>query len=338
MTRRPVLQKEKREKAKRQKQMAPPQFDITPEKEGSVLSFLARQWNFTPTSVTDVNLTEKTAVIVGANCGIGLEVARQLLDLDLSKLIIGARSEEKAQAAVADLRNTTSNKNAIIKVWPLDLASYESVTAFSSRTETLERMDYVVLNAGICNTKFRINKATGHEENVQINYLSAALLASLLLPIAKSKRAAQGSPTRITLTSSDVASWTSFKEKSNVPLLPALDKTATDLTDRMMVSKLLAQFFVAELAKRIPSSVVTINCATPGMVHDTQFNREVDGTFGGRLVKPILRRLGYTSDIGARHITDAALRHGDEEVHGQYLSTQKLKPYVFHLRKLYICT
>jgi NAD(P)-dependent dehydrogenase (short-subunit alcohol dehydrogenase family) len=309
--------------------MALPQFDITPGKEGSILNFLSRQWNFTPIPVTDVSLAGKTAVIVGANCGIGLEVARQFLDLGLSTLIIGARSEEKAKTAVTDLKNTTPNKNAIIKVWPLDLASYDSITAFAERTETLERMDYVLLNAGICNTKFRINNATGHEETIQINYLSNALLASLLLPIAKSKRAAQNGPTRITFTSSDVASWTPFNEKSNIPLLPALDKGAANLTDRMMVSKLLGQFFIAELAKRIPSSVVTINCATPGMVHDTQFNREVDGTFGGKLVKPILRRLGYTADVGARHITDAALHHSDDEIHGQYLSTQKLKPYVF---------
>lgn len=65
-----------------------------------------------------------------------------------------------------------------------------------------------------------------------------------------------------------------------MPLFRALDKEAADLTDRMMVSKLLGQFYIAELAKRIPSSVVTINCAAPpGMVHGTQFNREVDKTF-----------------------------------------------------------
>ena len=92
-----------------------------------------------------------------------------------------------------------------------------------------------------------------------------------------------------------------------------------------MVSKLLGQFFVSELAQRVPDSVAVINCATPGMVHDTDFNREVDLTFGGKIAKLVTRRLGYTSNVGARHITDAAVRHGRES-HGQYLSTQKLKP------------
>ncbi|KAJ2955933.1 hypothetical protein NQ176_g11356 [Zarea fungicola] len=190
-------------------------------------------------------------------------------------------------------------------------------------------MDYVILNAGICATSFRTNESTGHEETTQTNYLSTALLAALLLPVAKSKIQAQnGQPTRITFTSSDVASWTAFKEKSSTPLLASLDRQASsvDMTDRMMVSKLLGQFYMSELARRVPSSVVCINCATPGMVQGTQFNREVDATFGGKLVKPIIRRLGYTPEVGARYITDAALQHGDEEVHGQYLSTQKLKP------------
>ncbi|KGQ07259.1 WW domain-containing oxidoreductase [Beauveria bassiana D1-5] len=306
--------------------MASLPFNVTPEKEGSITGFLSRQWNFTPVAVTDVDLGGKVAVVVGANCGIGLEVARQFLGLGLSRLIIGARNEEKGKAAVADLQSTSGGGKATIETWPLDLASYDSVVAFAERTKTLERMDYAVLNAGMCATKFRINESTGHEETIQVNYLSSALLIALLLPVAKAKRAAQGGPTRITVTSSDVSSWTSFKEKTSVPLFPALDKGARNLTDRMMVSKLLGQFYIAELAKRVPSSVVTINCATPGMVHGTQFNREVDRTMGGKLVKPILRRLGYTADVGARHITDAALHHTSEETHGQYLSAQKIKP------------
>ncbi|KAF1735687.1 WW domain-containing oxidoreductase [Beauveria bassiana] len=307
--------------------MASSPFDVTPGKEASITGFLLRQWNFTPVAVTDVDLGGKVAVVVGANCGIGLEVARQFLGLGLSRLIIGARNEEKGKAAVADLQRTSGGgSKAIIETWPLDLASYDSVVAFAERTKTLERIDYAVLNAGICATKFRINESTGHEETIQVNYLSSALLIALLLPVAKAKRAAQGGPTRITVTSSDVSSWTSFKEKTSVPLFTALDKGASNLTDRMMVSKLLGQFYIAELAKRVPSSVVTINCATPGMVRGTQFNREVDRTVGGKLVKPILRRLGYTADVGARHITDAALHHINEETHGQYLSAQKIKP------------
>ncbi|KAM3497436.1 hypothetical protein MY10362_009217 [Beauveria mimosiformis] len=70
----------------------------------------------------------------------------QFLDLGLSKLLIGARNEEKGEAAIADL------------------ASYDSAVAFAKRVESLERVDYMVLNAGMCATTFRINESTGHEE------------------------------------------------------------------------------------------------------------------------------------------------------------------------------
>ncbi|OAA73373.1 NAD(P)-binding domain protein [Cordyceps fumosorosea ARSEF 2679] len=307
--------------------MAPPQFDVTPEKEASFLSFLSRQWNITPELMTDVDLTGKTAVIVGATSGVGLEAARQLLNLGLRKLIIGARDATKAAAAIADLQSTCGDV-ASIEMWPIDLASYDSITSFAHRAETLDRMDHVLLNAGICATTFRRSEATGHEETLQTNYLSLALLTTLLLPFAAAKRRGTqgGHPTRITLTSSDVAAWTSFKERSRVPLLAALDEGVDDLTDRMMVSKLLGQFYVAELGKRLSSDIVTINCVTPGMVRDTQFNREVDKTFGGKMVKPMLRFLGYPPDVGARNIVDAALRHDNEATHGQYLSTQRVKP------------
>ncbi|KAM3467300.1 hypothetical protein NHJ6243_000331 [Beauveria neobassiana] len=98
------------------------------------------------------------------------------LSLGLSKLLIGAHNEEKGKTAIAD--------PATIESWPLDLASYDSVVAFAKRVESLERVDYI-LNAGMCATTFRINESTGHEETIQVNYLSSALLAALLLPVAK---------------------------------------------------------------------------------------------------------------------------------------------------------
>ena len=303
-----------------------PQFDITPEKEGAITSFLYRQLTFTPDVVSGISLAGKTAIVTGSNTGVGLEVSRQFLDLGVGKLILAVRNEAKGEAAAAELSQGRSLEDSVIEVWKLDLDSYDSIVAFADRAKTLDRLDIAVLNAGLVLTKHDINENTGHDETIQVNYLSTALLMSLLLPIAKAKRANQDEPTRITLTSSDVAAWTSFKEKTSVPLLPAFDKSGNvDLMDRMMVSKLLGQFFLTELAKRVPLSVAVINCATPGQVFDSDFNRQVDQTLGGKIAKVFMRRIGYTAAVGARAITDAAVRHG-AETHGQYLSTQKLKP------------
>lgn len=76
-------------------------FDITPEKEASKLQFLRRQFFGAPPEVSrhDVDLSGKTAIITGDNSGIGLECARQLLDVGLSKLIVAVRDEVKGDAA-----------------------------------------------------------------------------------------------------------------------------------------------------------------------------------------------------------------------------------------------
>ncbi|RYP01054.1 hypothetical protein DL763_000475 [Monosporascus cannonballus] len=299
-------------------------FDISPQKEGSIPSYLYRQLFFTPREVTNVNLEGKTAIVTGSNCGVGLECCRQLLDLGISKLILAVRSQTRGQAAAAELSKGRNLTERSLEVWDLDHLSYDSVRAFADRAKTLERIDIVILNAGSLPMKQTINPHTGHDECVQVNYLSPALLLVMLLGVIKDKPKSQ--PTRITITSSDGASWTKFSERTNKPLLPSLNKPDNwSPLDRQFLSKLLGQFFVSKLASIVPSSMAVVNMATPGMVHDSNISRESRDSLMGKIAEPIRRRMGYTSAVAARLITDAAVNHG-AETHGQYLSEQRLKP------------
>lgn len=302
-------------------------FDITPGKQASVAGFFYRQLTFTPAEVRDIDLQGQTAIVTGSNTGVGFETSRQLLDLGLSKLILAVRNEDKGKAAMAKLSSGRNLKDGSIEVWKLDLSVYDSVVSFAERVNNnLERLDIVVLNAGIGLANRVFNQHTGHDEIVQVNYLSTALLAILLLPAARAKRVNQPNPSRITLVSSEVSGWTNFQEKKHDPLLPALDQPGkVDMLDRMFVSKLLGQHFLSEFAKRVPTSVAVINASSPGSIHDSEFNREHDKTFAGAIAKVVMRPIAYTSAVGARMITDAAVRHG-EETHGQFLSFQKIVP------------
>ncbi|KUI58319.1 WW domain-containing oxidoreductase [Cytospora mali] len=314
----------------------PVEFDISPEKQAGVLRFWQQQYRFKPQEVRDVDLSGRTAIVTGANGGVGLATCLQLLDLGLSKLIMAVRNESKGNAARETLISQTSSKlgeNAI-EVWTLDLSVYDQIINFAERAKGLERLDIVNLNAGFSPIKQIINEHTGHDEIIQVNYLSTALLAVLLLPVIKEKQArgSQPSPSRISFTSSEVAAWTKFKERTESPLLAALDtKVASSmmesaiLGDRMLISKLLGQFFVAELARRVPPSVVVINAASPGVCHDSEFNREVEKTFLGAILRRFQKGLGNTCAVGARMMTDALVNHG-EETHGQFLSFQKVVP------------
>lgn len=241
--------------------------------------------------------------------------------------MLAVRNTEKGKAAAAKLSSEFSTKAASIEVWELDMSVYDSVVAFADRVESLERLDTVVLNAGMWSALDRaFNKYTGHEEVIQVNYLSTCLLALLLLRVARSKRANQPQPTRITFTSSEAASFAKFPERNESPLLPAIDKPGkVDAFDRMCLSKLLGQFFFAKLVQMVPPSVAIVNAASPGSIHDSDFNREFDTTFQGALTKKIMRRMGNTSAVGARVVTDAAVNYA-EDAHGNFMSFQQAVP------------
>lgn len=304
------------------------QFAITPEKQASLPRFFYNQLTVTPAEVRDVDLQGKTAIVTGANSGVGFESSRQLLDLGLSKLILAVRSEEKGKAALAKLSQGRTLDASTVEIWLVDFSVYSSVVSFAERTKTLDRLDIVILSVGIYPASRTFNELTKHDQMIQINYLSTALLAILLLPVCKAKKMSQ--PTRITFVSSEVSAWTNFKEKSERPLLTALDKPGNiNLLDRMMVSKLLGQLFIAKLAKLVPTTVAVINSASPAGLHDTQFSSEHEKGVIAAIGKSVLRRIYYSSAVGSRTVVDAAVNHG-KETHGEFFSFQKMVPYVLY--------
>jgi NAD(P)-dependent dehydrogenase (short-subunit alcohol dehydrogenase family) len=302
------------------------QFAISPEKEASFSQFLYRQFFEPPLPISSdkVNLKGQTAVVTGSNGGIGLEVCKQLLHLGLTKLIIAVRDESKGKIAAESL--STLSQQAIIEVWPLDLSSYNSIIAFTERANTLERLDIIILNAGITRQVFQLNPSTGHEENIQINYLSLVLLTIKLLPILKSKKTSQHQPSRIVIVSSDAASRSTFPERDSDPLLPAFDnKGIFDMIDRYYTSKLLQQFFLREIGRRLPETVAVVVATTPGLVYGTQALRDSNGSVKGFFIKVGQRIIGYSPEVGARQLTDAATRNSTG-IHGQFFCSQKVKP------------
>jgi NAD(P)-dependent dehydrogenase (short-subunit alcohol dehydrogenase family) len=305
-----------------------PAFDISAEKEASISQYLYRQLFVKPPAVSrrDVDLSGKTAIVTGSNIGLGLECARQLLDLGLSKLILAVRDEAKGEAARTNLSAGRSLEAGAIEVWELDLSAYDSITKFAERASSLERLDIAVLNAGVYKVNMTFNAATGYEEDVQVNYLSTALLTILLLPVLKAKKSGTA-PGRLTTVSSDTAAWAKFNEKTADPLLPAF-KAKTDkwdMQERYSTSKLLGQLFLSELAKHVAPSVATVDAANPGFCYGSGLQRDGAGTLLGFVVGVVTRIIGRSCPIGARALTAAAVKFGDE-VHGQYVEDGKIRP------------
>jgi NAD(P)-dependent dehydrogenase (short-subunit alcohol dehydrogenase family) len=89
----------------------------------------------------------RTAVITGANSGIGLEAARVLAGRG-ARLILGCRDQGKAHDAVTRIR--AAAPGADVRVVPLDLASLDSVRAAAGQIRSVcDGIDLVVNNAGV---------------------------------------------------------------------------------------------------------------------------------------------------------------------------------------------
>lgn len=165
----------------------------------SALSFLYSQL-FVEPAVPTHDFRGTTVIVTGANRGIGYEAARHLLHLKVSRLILAVRSVAKGQEAAATLEQSTGRPGTI-QVEELDMASHDSVKRFATRMESLERLDALLLNAGIYTQDFIL--VDGHESTMTVNVFNTFLLALLLLPTLR--RSANGWKTqpRLSFVASD---------------------------------------------------------------------------------------------------------------------------------------
>lgn len=118
--------------------------------------------------VVKADLTGKTIIITGANVGLGFEASKHFATMNPKKMILACRDEAKGRAAAEEIGY------AAAEVWPLDLASFKSVTAFADRVEhELERLDILLLNAGFASQSYGLTE-DGYESTYvpQSSYLS----------------------------------------------------------------------------------------------------------------------------------------------------------------------
>ncbi|KAF2833887.1 NAD(P)-binding protein [Ophiobolus disseminans] len=272
----------------------------------------------------DTDLSGKTAIITGGNTGLGYETASQLLDLKLTHLILAVRAPEKGNAAATSL--LTLHPGATIEVWPLDLSSYESIRAFTRRAATLPKLDMALLNAGILNFEFRLNPSTHHEEMFQINYLSTALLALLLLPILKAKHAPNSPPARLTIVNAALSLVATFPTRTSTPkIFTALDDPHNFNRDETYnTSKLLAHMFLWKIADEVSADDVIVNLADPAWVKGTQLARESTGLVRWGL--KLFELCGRTKRVGAACFVHALVGAG-REGHGAFLMSWRVHPF-----------
>ncbi|KAL6797457.1 hypothetical protein GGI42DRAFT_362116 [Trichoderma sp. SZMC 28013] len=236
--------------------------------EATTLGFLRRQFAQPKPLPAGITLDGQVAIVTGSNVGLGLSACRQLLQLGLSHLVMGVRSQAKGDVAASQLRE--SFPSVLISVWIVDMESYDSVCAFAGRCESLDRIDIVILNAGLIKAPFTVAQATGNEVTLQVNY---TLLTILLLPILKAKKTGgDARPPVISVVGSDLMYKNEVELKG--PLLPQFQQEETfSQFSWYGKSKLLQAIFISKLAEFVNPNDVIVNVSNPGMTGGTDFFR-----------------------------------------------------------------
>uniref|UniRef100_A0A3Q0SPK9 Zgc:64106 n=1 Tax=Amphilophus citrinellus TaxID=61819 RepID=A0A3Q0SPK9_AMPCI len=201
----------------------------------------------------DVRLTGKTAIVTGANTGIGKFIALDFARRG-ARVILACRSETRGTAALHEIRAKTGNLDVHLRL--VDLSCMDSVREFAGRILKEEKALHILVNnAGVSGLPKEITK-DGFEASFATNHLGPFLLTNLLLDLMKSS-----SPSRIVTVSSvnHKKGEVDFSHFHGENLVYCMDQVYNH-------TKLHNIICTNELARRIKETGITANSVHPGVV------------------------------------------------------------------------
>lgn len=286
------------------------------------------------------NTNTKTALITGANSGIGFALAARLAKDGWGKIILACRSIEKGKSARKDLMLQTGNDP--FEVLAMDTSEAESAKQAAEDLKSLNtKIDFLVLNAGASSKdpKFNSNEVeityastlVGHHV-FTMEALRLGLLSEKARIVIAGSEGARGSVPGMTVHDipalaeenhngqlvDAIKSLMHIKEKSQIPFRNM---------NEYVTAKLMVVWWTAALAKQLPSGI-TVNTVSPGSVLSTSFIR--DGSFGMKyLMVPFMKLIGPFT--GMSHSIDNAIQRFidayefDDQANGYFFATANRK-------------
>lgn len=261
-------------------------------------------------------VSSSSALVTGANSGIGKEVARQFAELGaFDRVYLACRNQAKADAARTELERVTGT--SIFTTVPLDTSDLNSVRAALDRIETPLRA--VVMNAGGAGGSAPLAlTGDGVTEIFASNVLGHALLVEQLIAtdaltgsaVLVGSEAARGVPKmglkRPTFTEHSVTEFARVIDGSFFAGQKADDVLAYGQ------AKYLGALWMSELARRHPR--LRLLTVSPGNTAGTEVFRDM-----GTVLRPLLNRvlmpyvlprlgLAHPVQAGAKRLVDATVR------------------------------
>lgn len=196
--------------------------------------------------------TRKTALITGANKGIGREIARQLGHKGYS-IWLGCRDAERGEQAAADLRREGLEASALA----LDVTNDASVKAAAvTYGKTGDTLDVLVNNAGVATGGYTAPTEASLDDMhavYEVNVFGPVRVTQAFVPFLR--KAGQG---RIVMMSSSLGS-----------IAEQLDMTSGTYGVNLLgynSSKSALNMITVSFAKELASFGIKVNAANPGYV------------------------------------------------------------------------
>lgn len=288
----------------------------------------------TPKELESLSFDDQTVLITGTTNGLGKSISEELVRRDIGTLIMGVRNVQRGEELKNELLampiHRETNRKLTIHVVRLQMDDFKSVVAFVDEVKLLTTtIDIVLLNAGVGGLDFH-SAQSGHEEIMQVNVYSNALLALELIPLLEQTAAARSRPSRLTWVGSFVQMDHSLTKKalsSDQPIIGQFDDRVRFNRSRYQDSKLMSTMIVKQLARRIDRNLVILNEVSPGPVL-TNFAHTYPAYFrvGIAIVGHFANKSNSLAQGVKRYLHAMALV--GEESHGEYISDFKIAKYV----------
>lgn len=172
-------------------------------------------------ALSTTSLKGRTAVITGANTGIGLEAAKALASKGC-RVVLCSRDEKAARDAIEkEVKQAGLGQYVVespdIVVKQLDLANLESVASLAADISKTEQVDYLVLNAGIMSLPTLERTKYGWEKQMAVNHFGHAALVKGLMPMLSKSRIVVLASTAHRFSSDKVVEDVTYKKRSYLP-------------------------------------------------------------------------------------------------------------------------
>ncbi|MGU3435908.1 SDR family oxidoreductase [Actinomycetes bacterium M1A6_2h] len=228
-----------------------------------------------------MNTTRKTALVTGANKGIGLEAARQLAQQGFI-VWLGSRDQARGEAAVKELA-----ADGDVRLVILDVTDTDSVQAAAERVgQETGPLDVLVNNAGAATADGEGRPSTVQLATIQrtfdVNLYGTLRVTQAFLSLVQ--RAPAG---RIVNVSSTLGSITTVVSKGNpFGQMPFFAYPA---------SKTVLNALTAWLAVELEDTPIKVNSVCPGS-NSTDMNTNPDAQHPGEGAKVIVRAATLAAD------------------------------------------